>query len=159
MLIIFQNPSFVVFFTKKLVILRNFYTKIRLVKTNLFFKKFQNKNDGYKYVVPVATSKNLLSLVDNKESDFLFPMDPMIVVKGLTMENIDRAIKAYAEEDVFWLKFYHLAFGIDIKTLDILRVRWFERKKLINEILEKDQSIDIKNYDFIDFTINTINNG
>ena len=71
------------FFTKKLVILRNFYTKLRLVKTNLFFKKFQNKNDRYKYVVPVATSKNLLSLVDNKESDFLFPMDPMIVVKGI----------------------------------------------------------------------------
>jgi hypothetical protein len=84
-------------------------------------------------------------------------MDPIIVVKELTMENIERAIKAYAKEDAFWLKLYHLASGIDIKTLNILRDRWFERKKLINELLEKDQSIDIENYDLIDFDINNIN--
>ena len=65
-------------------------------------------DDGYKYIVSVVTHKNLLSLIDNEESDFLFPMDPMIVVKELTMENIERAIKAYVEEDGFWLKLYHL---------------------------------------------------
>ena len=62
----------------------------------------------------------------------------MIVVKELTMDNIKRAIKAYAKDDAFWLKLYHLASGIDIKTLNILRDRWFERKKLINELIEKD---------------------
>jgi hypothetical protein len=35
-------------------------------------------------------------------------MDPMIVVKELTMENIERAIEADAEEDAFWLKLYQL---------------------------------------------------
>jgi hypothetical protein len=49
----------------------------------------------------VVTQKNLLSLIDNEENDFLLPMDPMIIVKELTMENIERAIKAYAEEDGF----------------------------------------------------------
>jgi len=115
-------------------------------------------DDGYEYIVPVVTHKNLLSLIDKEGSDFLFPMDPMIVVKELTMENIERAIKAYAKEDAFWLKLYHLASGIDIKTLNILTDRWFKRKKLINELLEKDQSIDIENYDLIDFDINNDSN-
>jgi uncharacterized protein YeeX (DUF496 family) len=113
-------------------------------------------NDGYEYIVPVITHKNLLTLMENETSDFLFPMDPMIVVKELTMDNIERAIKAYAKDDAFWLKLYHLASGIDIKTLNILRDRWFERKKLINELIEKDQSIDIENYDLIDFNINNL---
>lgn len=110
-------------------------------------------NDGYEYIVPVITHKNILSLINNEKSDFLLPMDPMIVVKELTMENIERAIKAYAKDDAFWLKLYHLASGIDIKTLNILGDRWFERKKLINELIEKNKSIDIKNYDLIDFNV------
>lgn len=108
-------------------------------------------NDGYEYIVPVITHKNILSLINNEKSDFLFPMDPMIVVKELTRDNIERAIKAYAKDDAFWLKLYHLASGIDIKTLNILRDRWFERKKLINELIEKDQSIDTENDNLIDF--------
>lgn len=108
-------------------------------------------NDGYEYIVPVITHKNILSLINNERSDFLFPMDSMIVVKELTMENIERAIKTYAKDDAFWLKLYHLASGIDIKTLNILRDRWFEKKKLINELIEKNKSIDIENYDLIDF--------
>ena len=115
-------------------------------------------NDGYEYIVPVITHKNILSLIDNEISDFLFSMDPMIVVKELTMENIERAIKLYAKENAFWLKLYHLASGIDIKTLNILRDRWFERKKLINELLGKSESIDIENYDLIDFDINKNSN-
>lgn len=108
-------------------------------------------NDGYEYMVLVITHKNILSLMNNEKSDFLFPVDPMIVVKELTMDNIERAIKAFAEDDAYWLKLHHLASEIDIKTLNILRDRWFERRKLIEELLEKNQSIDIENYDLIDF--------
>jgi hypothetical protein len=64
--------------------------------------------------------KNLLSLINNEGSDFLFPMDQIII------ENIERVI----EEDGFWLKLYH----IDIKRLNILIDQWFERKKLINKL-------------------------
>lgn len=52
-------------------------------------------NDEYEYIVPVITHKNILSLINNERSDFLFPMDPMIIVKELSMDNIERAIKAY----------------------------------------------------------------
>ena len=65
--------------------------------------------DGREYNVLVVTYKNILSLMNDEESDFLFPMGPMIVVKELNMENIERAIEAYAENDADWLKLYHLA--------------------------------------------------
>lgn len=99
----------------------------------------------------MITHKNILSLINNEEVDFLLSMDPMIVVKELTIENIERAIKEYAKDDNFWLKFYHLTPSIDIKTLDILRDHSLVREKLLDELNEKDESIDTKNYNFIDF--------
>lgn len=109
--------------------------------------------DGREYNVLVVTYKNILSLINDEESDFLFPMGPMIVVKELNMENIERAIEAYAEDDADWLKLYHLATSIDTKTLNVLTDRWFERTKLIAKLLEKDQSIDLEKDDLIDFDI------
>ena len=109
--------------------------------------------DGREYNVLVVTYKNILSLINDEESDFLFPMGPMIVVKELNMENIERAIEAYAEDDADWLKLYHLATSIDAKTLNVLTDRWFERTKLIAKLLENDQSIDLENDDLIDFDI------
>lgn len=109
--------------------------------------------DGREYNVLVVTYKNILSLMNDEESDFLFPMGPMIVVKELNMENIERAIEAYAEDDADWLKLYHLATSIDAKTLNVLTDRWFERTKLIAKLLENDQSIDLENDDLIDFDI------
>jgi hypothetical protein len=109
--------------------------------------------DEREYNVLVVTYRNILSLMNDEESDFLFPMGPMIVVKKLTMENIERAIEAYVEDDADWLKLYHLATSIDSKTLNVLTDRWFEKKKLIAKLLEKDQSIDLENDDLIDFDI------
>jgi hypothetical protein len=109
--------------------------------------------DEREYNVLVVTYKNILSLINDEESDFLFPMGPMIIVKELNMENIERAIEAYAKDDADWLKLYHLATSIDTKTLNVLTDRWFERTKLIAKLLEKDQSIDLENDDLIDFDI------
>ena len=69
------------------------------------------------------------------------------------MENIERAIEAYAEDNADWLKLYHLATSIYTKTLNVLTDRWFERTKLIAKLLEKDQSIDLENDDLINFDI------
>jgi len=41
-------------------------------------------DDGHEYIVVVATQKNLLTLMDNKKSDFLSPGGPMIIVRKLT---------------------------------------------------------------------------
>ena len=74
----------------------------------------------------------------------------------MTKEVIEQAIKAYAEDDAYYLKFYSAA--LDTKTLDILKDRSIARDKLLDDLLEKGESIDIENYDLIDFDINAINN-
>ena len=109
-------------------------------------------NNGHDYLVFVATQKNLLSLMDNEKSDFLFPGDTMIIVRKFTKEVIEETIKVYAEDDGYYLKLY--AAQLDTKTLDVLRDRTLARSKLLDDLLEKGESIDIENYDLIDFNIN-----
>lgn len=111
-------------------------------------------DDGHKYVLVVATQKNLLTLMNNEKSDFLSPGDPMIIVRKLTKEVVEDAIQAYAEDDGYYLKFY--AADLDIKTLNVLKDRKVARNKLLNDLLEKGESIDIENYDLIDFDINNL---
>ena len=111
-------------------------------------------DDGYKYVVVVATQKNLLTLMNNEKTDFLYRSDPMIIVRKLTKEVVKDAIQVYAEDDGFYLKFY--AAHLDIKTLNVLKDRKVARDKLLYNLLEKGKSINIKNYDFIDFNINNL---
>jgi hypothetical protein len=59
-------------------------------------------------------------------------MAPSIIVKELTMETIEAAIKYYVEErDGYWLKFCHLGTEIDDKTLNVLTDRWFAKTQWI----------------------------
>jgi len=111
-------------------------------------------DDGHEYVVVVATQKNLLTLMNNEKSDFLSPGSPMIIVKKLTKEVVEEAIEAYAEDDGYYLKFYAAHF--DIKTLNVLKNRSIAREKVLDQLIEKGESIDIENYDLIDFNINNL---
>ena len=113
-----------------------------------------NLENGKNYVVVVGTPKNLLRLMENEKSDFLSPGDPIIIVKKMTKEVIEQAIKAYAEDSAYYLKFYSAA--LDTKTLDILKDRSIARDKLLDDLLDQGQSIDIENYDLIDFDINNL---
>jgi hypothetical protein len=111
-------------------------------------------DNGHEYVVVVATQKNLLTLMNNEKSNFLSPGDPMIIVRKLTKEAVQEAIQVYAEDDGYYLKFYAAHF--DIKTLNVLKDRKVARGKLLDDLLEKGESIDIENYDLIDFEINDL---
>ena len=113
-----------------------------------------NLENGKNYVVVVGTPKNLLRLMENEKSDFLSPGDPIIIVKKMTKEVIEQAIKAYAEDSAYYLKFYSAA--LDTKTLDILKDRSIARYKLLDDLLDQGESIDIENYDLIDFDINNL---
>jgi hypothetical protein len=42
--------------------------------------------------------------MDNEKSDFLSPGDPMIIVRKLTKEVVEKAIEAYAEDEAYYLK-------------------------------------------------------
>ena len=93
--------------------------------------------------------------MDNEKNDFLSPGDPMIVVRKLTKEVLEKTIEAYAEDDAYYLKLYAAEF--DVKTLNVLKDRSIARSKFLDHLIEKDESLDIENYDLIDFNIN-INN-
>ena len=54
-----------------------------------------------------GTPKNLVSLMDKEKMDFSEPGCPFIIVRKLTKEIIEEAIKAYPEDDAYWLKFHH----------------------------------------------------
>ena len=110
--------------------------------------------NGRDYVLVVGTPKNLLTLMEDEKSDFLSPGDPIVIVKKMTKEVIEEAIKAYAEDDAYCLKFYSAE--LDTKTLDVLKDRSIARDKLLDDLLDKGQSIDIENYDLIDFDINNL---
>lgn len=58
--------------------------------------------------------------MDYEKNDFLSPGDPMIVVKKLTKEVVEKVIEAYAEGDAYYLKFY--AAYLDVKTLNVLKI-------------------------------------
>ena len=90
--------------------------------------------------------------MDYEKSDFLSPGDPMIIVRKLTKEVVEKAIEAYAEDEAYYLKLY--AANLDIKTLNLLKDRYIARSKFIQDLIEKNESIDIENYDLIDFNIN-----
>ncbi len=83
-------------------------------------------DNGHDYIVVVATPKNLLTLMDNEKSDFLSPGDPMIIVRKMTQEVVEAAIKDYAKDDGYYFKLY--AANLDNKTLDILKDREIARR-------------------------------
>ena len=107
--------------------------------------------NGLNYVVVIGTPKNLLTLMENEKSNFLSPGDPIVIVKKMTKEVIEDAIQAYAEGDAYHLKLYSAE--LDTRTLDVLKDRSIARYKLLEDLLDKGESIDIENYDLIDFNI------
>ena len=73
----------------------------------------------------------------------------------MTKKVVEEVIKAYAKGQAYCLKFY--AAELDNKTLDVLKDRSISKTKLLDELLEKGKSIDIENYDLIDFETDTMN--
>ena len=93
--------------------------------------------------------------MENENSDFLWPGDPIVIVKKMTKEVVEEAIQAYAEDDGYYLKFYSAELAT--KTLDVLKNRSIARDKFLDHLIEKAESIDeIENYDLIDFNINNL---
>lgn len=54
--------------------------------------------------------------MDEEKSNFSNPNELIIVVRKLTQEMITEALKAYAEDNTFWLKLYQFVSKIDILT-------------------------------------------
>jgi hypothetical protein len=62
--------------------------------------------DGREFTFVVATPNNIFWCMDNEGKDYFFG-EPMLFVKQLTIENIDKAIRAIVSEDNGrWLTVY-----------------------------------------------------
>jgi hypothetical protein len=62
--------------------------------------------DGREFTFVVATPNNVFWCMENEGIDYFFG-EPMIFVKCLTAENIEKAVKAIvAEDNGRWLKVY-----------------------------------------------------
>lgn len=92
------------------------------------------END-YTYVLTVATPKNLEYLMDKEQMNYFGPCSPFIIVKELTKEISEAAVKSYAEKnDGYWLKLYHFANDIDIDVLDKLEAEDIQSLKELDEL-------------------------
>jgi len=79
-------------------------------------------DDGFKYGTVIRTPANLLSLMKAENANFMSPGENFIIVKKLTPEVIQEAVKAFVEErDAYWLKLLHVESYFDIETLNNLR--------------------------------------
>jgi hypothetical protein len=82
---------------------------------------FVELEDGSEYTVIVGTPKNLLTLMNRHEMDFLEPGCPFIIVRKLTMEVIEKAIHAHTQDDAYWLKLHHFSGSIESDMFDKLQ--------------------------------------
>lgn len=89
---------------------------------------FAELEDGVTYTVVVSTPNNFYEYMSREKVDYYCGV-PDIIVKMLTKDNIERAIEKYAEDDAYWLKYYHLASEISIDTMN----KVIEEKELINK--------------------------
>ena len=95
---------------------------------------FVELENGYTYTIVIATAKNIVSLMDKEKTNFFGPGHPFIIVKKLTKEIIEEAVKAYAEDDAYWLKYYHFAGEVDMAVLNRLQAKHTEFLKELDEL-------------------------
>ena len=82
-----------------------------------------DSEDGYTFVVSIATTKYLLQRMDEEKSNFSNPDELIIIVRKLTQEIITEALEAYAKDNAFWLKLQAFASEIDNSVLDELQAK------------------------------------
>ena len=95
---------------------------------------FVELESGYTYTVVIATAKNIVALMDKEKINFSEPGDPFIIVRKLTKGIIEEAVKAYAENDAYWLKFYHFAGKVDTAVFNKLQDEQTEYLKELDEL-------------------------
>ena len=85
---------------------------------------FVKLDDGFSYTLVVCTPKNLETLMEKEELEYLPAMPPMIIVKELTEVNISKALDSYLENNAYWLKLYYLSGVIESEILDNTLIRY-----------------------------------
>jgi len=94
--------------------------------------------DGFGYFVEVTTPQFLSSSMEHEKSAFLLPDYPCVIVSKLTDDIIRAAIESFinSDDDVRWLKLYHVIPKLDIQEIDEI----LYRKK--QEAIELEAEVD-----------------
>lgn len=100
---------------------------------------FVESSEGYTYTIVAITPKNLQYLMDKEKMNYLEPGYPFIIVQKITEEIIIETLKAYAEDDAYWLKLYHFAGKIDATVFDKLQAEHIEHLKELDELEKLDE--------------------
>lgn len=86
--------------------------------------------DGSCYTIIVRTPDDLVQEMLEEGTDFIEPGTPVIVVKQLTKKTVHEAIKAYAEDEGYWLKLCQFGDELDISVFNKLEAQRREDVKL-----------------------------
>lgn len=87
-------------------------------------------DDGYTYVVVLATPQNIEYVMDQDKKNYLRPGHLFSVAKELTKKIVKETIKAYAEEkNGYWSKFYHFVGEIDKTVFEELQAKHIQELK------------------------------
>jgi len=104
----------------------------------------EDDSDEFGYVVEVTTPQFLLTIMEKEKSAFLSPDYPCIIVSKLTDDIIRAAIESFinpqdsidSDDEVRWLKLYHVIPKLTIKEIDEI----LYRKK--QESIELEAEVD-----------------
>ena len=72
--------------------------------------------------------------MDKNKTDFFEPGYPFIIVRKLTKEIIEEAVKAYAENGAYQLKLYHFAGEIDTAVFNKLQAEHIEYLQELDDL-------------------------
>nr|QYB19057.1 hypothetical protein [Climaconeis cf. scalaris] len=102
---------------------------------------FVELENGSKFVLVMATPKNLIYLMDKDKMDFLEPDDPFVIVRSLTKKIIKEAVNSYAKDNGYWLKYYHFGGGVNITVFNRLEEEYAESRKELDEENDIDERL------------------
>jgi hypothetical protein len=101
--------------------------------------------DGFAYFVEVTTPQFLSTMMERSESEFVKPGYPYIIVSKLTDEIIRDAIQAFIDEedDLYWLKLYHVPATLEIKDLNEILYRKKQENIELNAEVEAELEAEL----------------
>lgn len=76
--------------------------------------------DDSSYTIVVHTPNDLMDEMLQEKINFLPPSTPMVIVKKLTKDIVNEAIKAFAKGQGYWLKLYQFGDELNLAILNKL---------------------------------------
>ena len=99
---------------------------------------------GFPLTIVVGTPKNFQYLMEKDKINFYGSGLPWVMVRKLTKEIIQEAIKAYMDDkpEGYWLKLYYFATNIDITVFNQIQAQKIKEFTKFNLLIDLDDLKD-----------------